>query len=214
MNRLKAFNHTTGSVVKILSTTCSAKKVAAKEMSVVIVTRGEFLENHAGTQSPDPVRAISGPRFARELLTSERIEEMMPLLLENHNETGSAFVDSITPDLQAYARIEQSGLARLFTARNGGELIGFILYILGASPVDGQRIANQHLLYVSPDHRGFGRRMIAFTEARLALDGVRVVYQSYNVREGVRSMAAFYERIGYVKSSEVFAKRLEVIHGL
>jgi len=114
--------------------------------------------------------------FAVEPL--HQIKEDIKPLLENHwEELEWNKSKRIDPDWERYAACDARSSLIIFTAREEGLLIGYNVFFLHSSlHYTGVSVANQDLIYISPEKRGFGTYFIHWCDERLAEVGVQRIY--------------------------------------
>ena len=93
-------------------------------------------------------------KIAHESLLNVKAE-LIPLLDKHWEETepnqDTIFLD---PDWREYARLDQQGILHIFTARNGGELIGYCVVMISRSVHHKDHIfASTDVIYVKPKYR-------------------------------------------------------------
>lgn len=116
----------------------------------------------------------------------------------------------LDPDLWFYARLEETGGLRVYSARADGALIGYIIFIVRTNPHYRASLhAHQDILFLLPAYRKgmTGIRLIRYADEQLRAEGVQVVTQH------VKDYADFgpvLERLGYEKIETTWAKRLDV----
>lgn len=146
-------------------------------------------------------------KFQREK-ASLVLTEVRPLL-EMHWAEIAAYKDiPLEPDLEAYARIDESGGLRVFTARDeANTLIGYNIFFVHRNlHYKSSLQANQDILYIHPDKRGFGMRFILWCDKELKTEGVQVVYHHVKAKHDFGPML---ERMGYNLVDKIYAKRLD-----
>jgi GNAT superfamily N-acetyltransferase len=82
------------------------------------------------------------------------------------------------PDWDAYADLEDSGILRIFTAREDGMMIGyFVCFVKAHIHYKDNIFAYNDVLFLGADHRrGFvGPKLMKFAEKCLKADGVEVM---------------------------------------
>src|SRR5689334_18451912 len=70
------------------------------------------------------------PTFARETLTTELVDELLPLLRAHYLEIAHYQDIELDPDWDAYAVVQQNNALRVFTARQDGKLVGYCAFFL------------------------------------------------------------------------------------
>lgn len=134
------------------------------------------------------------------------IDEALPLL-SMHWEEIAHFKDiKLNPDFEQYATFDSLGMLRVYTARKNNILIGYAVYFVRSNPHYKHSLqAVQDILYIHPQHRGIGGRLILFADEALKEEGVEVVYQHIKAAHNVGRLL---ERLRYELVDLVYAKRL------
>ena len=96
--------------------------------------------------------------FDRELVTPRLWEEILPLLAANWREVGY-FKDILpSPNVAAYERMQEMGILRVFTVRDGtGDLGGYSIFIVVPDINYSTSLqATMNVTYLDPAFRGSG----------------------------------------------------------
>lgn len=104
-------------------------------------------------------------------------------LIENHFAEAypSRETFSLDMDWDMYAKLEDMGLVKIFTARDNDKLVGYLWVILSPNlHSKGTTVASDDGLFVSKEYRGkqVAQDLIRFTEQCLREDGLKVFYIS------------------------------------
>lgn len=151
--------------------------------------------------------AVVGIRFARESMAAV-LDEIKPLLFEHWTEVAHYGDIPLDPAWDAYAKAEELGTLRIFTARANFALIGYCIYVVSPGlHYKSTLYANQDILFLGAQHRrgGTGHRLVKFTEGELRAEGVQVMLQHVKAKRDFRPML---ERDGYELIDYVMGKRL------
>lgn len=145
--------------------------------------------------------------FAKEPMSDDLVEEMVPLAARHFNEIAS-FPD-IKPsiDFDFYNGAQSQGVLRIFTARNGA-LAGYAVFVVAKHPHHSESLqATQDLIFLAPEYRkgDAGLSFLRWCDQQLKDDGVQVVYHSSDLK---RDIGPVLERIGYQHIQNVWARRL------
>lgn len=142
-------------------------------------------------------------RFSREGVGI--FDEARPLL-ELHWKEVAPFDDiRLDPDMALYARMEEIGTLRVFTARaDSGELTGYATYFVHPHLHAKFLCANQDSIFISPKRRGFGMSFIRWCDDELRKEGVGIVYVHTKTRHDFGPMLI---RSGYAESERVYQRR-------
>ena len=146
-------------------------------------------------------------------LQAEQLSDLWPevrALLAAHWREVAHYQDiELDPDEEVYAHLEQTGQLRVYTARMGSILVGYVAFFVRPNHhYAGSLQAWQDVLYLAPEHRRglAGVRLIRFAEQRLAAEGVQVVYHHAKRTNRVGELLG---RLGYDLVDEIYAKRLD-----
>jgi mannose-6-phosphate isomerase-like protein (cupin superfamily)/L-amino acid N-acyltransferase YncA len=138
----------------------------------------------------------------------------MKELFRGHYEEIAFYKDiELEPDEPAYVRLAEAGLLRVFTVRDAGALVGYVMFIVRWNPhYRSSLIAMQDVLYLKPEYRRgrTGITLIRVAETRLRAEGVQVVY--HHVKRTNR-VGELLERLGYELVDQLYAKRLDKKEG-
>jgi len=105
--------------------------------------------------------------FQHENLSKVK-EELKPLLHE-HWALVALNQDKIklNPDWKEYARLDAAGVLRIFTARDGGDLVGYLVMFINKSlHYKDHFFASHDVIYVKPDKRAgaTGYKLLKYVE--------------------------------------------------
>lgn len=145
--------------------------------------------------------------FQREKL-SEAWDELLPLLQEHWKEIAHYQDIPLDIDRATYERLESSDAIRLFTLREGEELVGYACFFLVHHPhYRSSKQAQQDVIYIAPKARGgSGYRFIKDCDEELRKEGVQVV--SHHVK-AAHNFGPMLERIGYDLQDLIYTRRLD-----
>lgn len=92
--------------------------------------------------------------YQRECLASVK-GEMIPMLDLHWMETEpNQDTIKLDPDWKEYAKLDAAGILHIFTAREGGLLIGYCVVMISASMHHkGHIFADTDVIYINPKHR-------------------------------------------------------------
>tara|TARA_R100000781_G_C4077516_1_gene126599 strand:- start:48 stop:497 length:450 start_codon:yes stop_codon:yes gene_type:complete len=147
-------------------------------------------------------------QFATESLY-DVMGECAPLLCE-HWEHIALDKDTVklNPDWDAYRFMQDHDNLHITTARQGKELVGYVVYIISRSlHFADETFADGHLFWLSPQHRRgiAGLKMFKHAEAALRDKGVTKVITKVTLHFDVGKI---FERLGYQPIERVYAKGL------
>lgn len=150
-------------------------------------------------------------QYASEELTDALWDELQPLLQKHYHEIAHYSDIPLEPDRESYARLVGLGMFRVYTARVGGALVGYLAVIVSRSMhYKSALYANQDVLYVDPRYRGsrVGVRLIQYAHRALAADGVTVFFQHVKHREDL-NIGPLLKRLGYEPIDDIWGIRLD-----
>lgn len=130
----------------------------------------------------------------------------MPLIKRHYDEIAHFKDIPLEPDVELYQQLEDTGLTRVFTVRKSNALIGYSLFFVRPNPHYRSSIqAVQDVIFIDKQHRGIGRKFIAWCDERLKYEGVQVAY--HHVKNN-HNFGPMLERDGYELIDLVYGKRL------
>lgn len=115
----------------------------------------------------------------------------------------------LDPNKAFYAAAEEVGMLRCYTARDGVQLVGYVVFFAKPNPhYQGSLQAAQDVLFLLPEYRKgmAGVRLITVAEKNLKAEGVQVVY--HHVKR-INKVGELLVRLGYELVDEIYAKRLD-----
>lgn len=134
--------------------------------------------------------------------------EVAPLTIEHFNEISPFTGLGLKPDIAGYCALEDQDALRVYTVRDGPQLVGYSTFILFRNPHSQDSLQAHHdALFVLPEYRqqAAGARLLAFSESQLRDDGVDVVYQSVSTKCDVSPLLLAMK---YTLINHTFAKQL------
>ncbi len=154
------------------------------------------LESEAVSKTPVPKAPIDLTKiiFSAESMLS--LKEEMSELNEKHWEEITHFKDiPLEPDWERYQKLEETGHLIFFTAREHGKLIGYNSFFLATNAhYKSSKQANQDVIYIDPDRRGFGKYFIHWCDEQLKKLDIQVVYHHVKVKH---NFGPLLEKQGY-----------------
>lgn len=135
--------------------------------------------------------------------------EAEPLMRAHHEESGLGEPWEFCPDEDRYRKLDDAGLIRVFTARAGGRLVGYSIFLIDRHLHYGRQVwGMQDVLYMDREHRGVAAvRFMEWTEERLRAMGVQVIGRHVTTRmEYGRTL----KRMGYEPREVLWTKQVEV----
>ena len=140
--------------------------------------------------------------IAVETLTKELIDELMPIIIENHNETGH--FKELALDWDMYLSLGDSFMATIL--RIEGKIVGYIFYMIGRYPHNYHWIMAQQIsVFVKPECRKWSGPLMHYAEKELANYNVRLIIQSARVNT---PFCKVLERSGYTPTDVTYCKEL------
>lgn len=137
------------------------------------------------------------------------IPEMLPLFEKHYKEIARYKDIPLDPDLDLYRKMEDSGVLRVFTARDAqGVLSGYAVYFIKHNPhYKSSLMAVQDILFIDPDKRGTGTKLILWCDAELQKEGVQVIAQ--HIKIATPYTIELFKRLGYEEVDVIMCKRLD-----
>ncbi len=149
--------------------------------------------------------------FQTERLTDALWDELLPLLDAHWVEISTDKDIPLVPNRPAYFDAASRGSLRVFTYRDGSELCGYCVFMVGANPHYATSLqAVQDILFIRSDKRGKGWRFIDWCDRQLHAEGVQ---KSYHHVKLAHDFGAMLERMGYVCVEKIYARRLDLTIG-
>ena len=128
--------------------------------------------------------------------------EAIPLLIEHGRELNYFRHFKLDPEFSKYEHLETTGLIRAYTARLDKTLIGYAVFFF--SPhlhFRSETFAYCDILYIRPEHRGFGHRFTRWCNDRLREDNASVILYHVNKKFDFGSML---KRQGFEHTDDVY----------
>lgn len=146
-------------------------------------------------------------KFQMEKLC-DSLEEAKPLLQQHWAEIAHYKDIPLNPDYDSYAKLEQLGRLRIYTARDDQQkLIGYAVYILDHALHYKQiLVAKQDIVFVVPNRRGVGVFLLRYCDEDLKKIGVHMV--SHHVK-AAHNWGKALEIMGYELQDLMYTKRLD-----
>jgi GNAT superfamily N-acetyltransferase len=131
--------------------------------------------------------------------------ELRKLLTDHGNEVLSHGL-APDPNFEAYAELMARDLYVMFTVRHEGELVGYAGFFVNQSlHVKTIIVASCDLIYMKPEHRGWGHNLIEFANYYLKASGVAIVYHTVTEKFDYSKTLT---RQGFKQNERIFAKKL------
>lgn len=146
--------------------------------------------------------------YQQEFLSS-CLEDFKPML-EKHWEEIALYKDTIklNPDYEKYYTLEDLSMLKVFTARDDGYPVGYLVFIVDVNLHYQDTVwAKMDILYISPQFRNarVGMRLISFAEECLKEDGVDVIMLGTKAHKPFGRLLRF---MGYSKVETYYGKRV------
>lgn len=154
-------------------------------------------------------RAMRGIYYQQEG-AGRAVEEALPLFEQHYGEIARYKDIPLDIDFEYYQAIEALGQLRVFSARDCGRLIGYVVYVVRRHPhYKGHVFAFQDVLFVHPDHRNsmVFPRLMKLAKERLAAEGASVEIQHVKV---YADFGGALLRMGFEKVEDLYMRRLDV----
>lgn len=147
--------------------------------------------------------------IGRESLADARAgAENVERLLYRHWEEIAHFKDiPLDVDWPVYETAEAAGKLRIYTVRDGGDLVGYAVYTLGQAPhYKGSLQAIQDVIFLAPEYRRgtAGIQLVAYADTMLKAEGAQVTYHHSKVRNPIDLIL---RRQRYELIERIWAKR-------
>jgi len=146
-------------------------------------------------------------KFQREQAGVKNTEEVTSLLESYRREVGYFTNLKLDPEFERYAQLEKIGALRAYTARLDGKLIGFCLFLFHPHIHFKNNIFALHdILYIMPEHRGFGYEFLKWCNQQLKSDGADVILYSVSLKFNYGSLL---KRLGFRLSDHIYTKEIK-----
>lgn len=152
--------------------------------------------------------------YARESLTQELWDEILPLLHAHYHEVAHFKDMELNPHLSKYEQIQANDGLRIYTARLADNvLVGYMVAFVARSLHYADHIfANQDILFVAKEHRGsrIGVDLIKYAHSRLrADDNVSTLYQHCKAKSELNIGPMLERLLHYELVDLIYAIRLD-----
>ena len=145
--------------------------------------------------------------FQREILTPELWDELYPLFELHYKEIALYQDIPLSPEKNLYFKAEEMGMLRVYTARENSEVIGYAWFWIKPNPHYSTSLqAQQDIIFIHPERRGFGAKFIAWCDEQLTAEKVQVV--SHHVKHA-HNFGPLLERMGYKLMDLIYTRRLD-----
>lgn len=146
--------------------------------------------------------------FKREA-AKDCLEEMKPLFVKHWQEIAHYKDILLDPDFDMYLKMEDAGVLRVFTARDDNNVLsGYAVFFIKHNIHYKQSLqAVQDIIFIDPEKRGVGAKLVLWCDRALRDEGVQVVYQ--HIKVSTPHTIEFFKRLNYVPVDLILAKRLD-----
>ena len=146
--------------------------------------------------------------YRQECLKTTRTD-CLPLIHSHWHEV-ALNKDSIklSPDWDEYQRLDDSGVLRIYTARDGAKLVGYFVLIVSKSlHYKDHKFAVNDILFMDKDYRkgSVAIKLLRFAEKILKADGVSLMMVNTKVHQPFDPLM---ERLGYNLIERIYSKNL------
>lgn len=135
-------------------------------------------------------------------------QEALPLFVDHHKEVNDIFDEGIEfdPNVEAFIKLDDNGALRVFTVRDGSELIGYCIHhVYKHLHFRNSLQSIQDAIYIAKKHRGIGKQFISWVDDQLKSEGVDAVYHSVSLRCDYSKALV---ELGYEKFETNYVRRL------
>lgn len=147
--------------------------------------------------------------FKVEELTNDLLDEMMPLLEKHYKEIAVYQDIPLVINRKIYLELEVKDLLRVYTAREKGsrKLLGYSVFIINHNIHYSTSLeAKNDVIFIDPEHRGFGAKFIKYCDEQLQAEQVQTVYHHIKPDHDWSKLIC---KMGYRKFETIYAKRLD-----
>ena len=139
---------------------------------------------------------------------SEFFDDALPLLEAHYKEIAHYQDIELDIDVETYMAIDSSDALRMYSARDDdGVMSGYAVFFIRSNlHYQGSLQANQDVVYIDKEKRGFGRSFIKWCDEQLRFEGVQVVYHHVKADH---NWGAMLEEQDYKLVDVIYAKRLD-----
>lgn len=145
--------------------------------------------------------------YGKEILTDSLLDEMVPLLEAHYNEIAWK-KDKIKLSINRgkYLGMQDMGIVKTFTARDGGQLIGYAVFFISTHMhYKDTKFATNDVVYLEPSKRGrgSGALLLEVAERHLVNWGCEVI--NLHVKNCL-NWAPLAEKLGYEPVEQTWSK--------
>lgn len=141
---------------------------------------------------------------------SERVAavwpEIYPLFEKHWEEIGEYKDIPLNPDFEAYKKLDEIGMMRVYTAREDGVLVGYCVFFVNPNlHYKNTTQALQDVMFIKKERRGFGKKFMEWSDEQLRGEGVDVIHRYMSTDN---NFGVLLERIGYEFKALIYSRRL------
>ena len=142
---------------------------------------------------------------------ADAFTELLPLFEAHYKEIAYYKDIPLRPDYDAYIKADEAGVLKTFIALRTDlvqpSIVGYAIYTVATNRHYRTSLnAHQDVLFIHPEHRGFGERFVQWCDEELKREGVQVV--THHVKTYF-NFGPMLERNGYELIEHIYSKRLD-----
>jgi len=133
------------------------------------------------------------------------LSEAIPLFHANNKEI-NLFDKDLDLDFQTYLELDKAGILKCFTVRSNTKLVGYALFskVNNAQHKD-MVVAHQDVIYIMPEYRLSGIKLLRYTEKVFKEEGVDYIFQA---APKISRFGKVLERLGYTELETIYTRKL------
>lgn len=137
-------------------------------------------------------------------------DEATGLSLLNNDETGAFPSSEFKPNKEYHLSIEEIGIARTYTVRRDGALVGYCVFLVMPHVLYPERVsAHQHFLFIRKDCRGVTAvKFLKWVDEELEKIGAHIVCRVVSKNSKAVDYSRTLERMGYTDIEHNYMKVL------
>lgn len=133
------------------------------------------------------------------------INEILPLAQLHFKEIASDQEILLNPNFELYKAVEKVGGLKIFTARKENRLIGYhVLFVSHHMHRATSKQATQDLLFIHPQHRGFGLSFLRYAIDELFKDGIEIINMGVSTK---LDYSPLLKRLGFTLKETTYSLR-------
>lgn len=151
----------------------------------------------------------TGLKFQREK-AHDFIPKHADLFALHWGEVGHFRDIPLDPDFEKYKKLEEIGNLRIYSVTDqDDETIGYCFFVLGNNLHYRKSLqANQDIIFIHPERRGFGKTFINWCDNELRKEGIQVVFQHVKAKKEL-NFSPLLEKLNYELMDLIYARRLD-----